>query len=109
MSVTLVEPLRAYYEASNAHNADAVIARFAPDATVRDEGKDMHGSAAIRTWYEGTTTKYNVATVPISVENVGDRIIVTTEVSGSFDGSPVSLRFQFELVDTQIQTLEIAP
>jgi ketosteroid isomerase-like protein len=39
-----------FFAAHNAHDTDATLSRFAPDAAVRDEGKDITGSAAIRGW-----------------------------------------------------------
>ena len=47
MAITLPTPLAAYFAAANAHDTDAVLACFAADARVRDEGKDLVGRDAI--------------------------------------------------------------
>ncbi len=39
-----------YFKAQNAHDIDAMVACFAPDAVVRDEGHDIVGTDAIRAW-----------------------------------------------------------
>jgi hypothetical protein len=60
MSNPLPPPLAAYYEAKNRHDTDAMLAPFAEDAVVRDEGQEHRGRAAIRTWMEHTIRKYRV-------------------------------------------------
>ena len=68
MSVKLPEPLSEYFEASNTHDSDALIACFDADATVHDEGKDMHGLDAIRAWNEENVRKYQVKVNPTDIK-----------------------------------------
>lgn len=103
----LPEPLTAYFAASNAHDSDALARCFAAHATVHDEGKDMHGLAAIRAWNEGNIQKYQVTTEPTDVKIAGDTTVVTVQVSGTFDGSPIELRFRFKLANAKIEALDI--
>jgi hypothetical protein len=42
-------------------------------------------------------------------EEKGDQIVVTGRVSGNFPGSPVDLRFFFELEGDKISSLKIIP
>ena len=107
MPTDLSPPLGAYFDASNAHDADGLSSLFSPSARVRDEGQDMIGHAAIRDWAEETFRKYDLATEPGSVERAGGAIVVTTEVSGTFPGSPIRLGFRFESADGKIGALEI--
>ena len=83
------------------------MACFADDAIVRDEGKDISGSAAIREWKERTNALYRTAIEPTAVVRVDDKTIVTALVLGTFPGSPVQLRYCFRLDGGKIAALEI--
>jgi ketosteroid isomerase-like protein len=103
----LPEPLSAYFAASNAHDSAALVRCFAADATVHDEGKDMHGLAAIRAWNDQNVRKYQVTTEPTDVKRDGDMTVVTVQVSGTFDGSPIELHFRFKMAGAKIEALDI--
>jgi uncharacterized protein (TIGR02246 family) len=108
MNKRLPPPLAAYYEAKNHHDIDAMLAPFAEDAVVKDEGQEHHGRAAIRSWMEHTTRKYRVTVDVKQFETINDRLIVSGLVSGEFPGSPALLRFAFTLSGSKIARLEIA-
>lgn len=107
MSLQLPEPLPEYFEASNAHDSDALIACFDADATVHDEGKDMHGLKAIRAWNEETARKYQARIDPTDIKKVDDGTVVTAQVAGNFEGSPIELDFRFKIANAKIEALEI--
>jgi len=107
MSMELPLPLARYYAAKNAEDIDAMLAEFAADAVVRDEGRTHAGTAAIRSWMEETTRKYHVRVEPNSVETDEDGWRVAALVSGNFPGSPATLRYRFTLADGRIARLEI--
>ncbi|MCB5175234.1 nuclear transport factor 2 family protein [Microvirga lenta] len=108
MSKRLPPPLAAYYEAKNRHDIDAMLAPFAEDAVVKDEGREHRGRADIRSWMKHTTRKYRVTVDVRQVETVDDRMLVSGLVSGDFPGSPAMLRFAFTLSGPKIARLEIA-
>ncbi|WP_445501523.1 nuclear transport factor 2 family protein [Microvirga sp. G4-2] len=108
MSRQLPPPLAAYYEAKNQHEINGMLAPFADDAVVTDEGQEHHGRAAIRSWMEHTTRKYRVTVDVKQVETVDDRLVVSGLVSGDFPGSPAMLRYAFTLSGSKIARLEIA-
>jgi uncharacterized protein (TIGR02246 family) len=108
MSERLPSPLAAYYEAKNRHDIDAMLAPFAEDAVVKDEGQEHHGRAAIRAWIEHTTRKYRVTIDIKQIETVDDRLLVSGLVAGDFPGSPAMLRYAFTLSGSRIARLEIA-
>jgi uncharacterized protein (TIGR02246 family) len=108
MSKQLPLPLATYYKAKNEHDIDAMLAPFAEDAVVKDEGQEHHGRAAIRSWMEHTTRKYRVTIDVKQIEPVDDRLIVSGLVSGDFPGSPAMLRYAFTLSGSKIARLEIA-
>ena len=70
---------------------------FTPDAVVTDERRTHKGRDAIRAWTAESkaTTKYQVTRV--STDPDGDGVLVLGRVEGDFPGSPVMLRYQFEL------------
>ena len=107
MSANLPRPLPAYFKAANAHDIGASVACFAADAIVRDEGKDISGSAAIREWKDRTNALYGTAIETTAVDQVDDKTIVTALVSGNFPGSPVQLSYCFRLDGGKIAALEI--
>ena len=77
-----------YFEAQNAHDIDAMVACFAPDAAVRDEGHDIVGTGAIRAWKERPARSIASRREPLECRVEGDRTIVVVKVSGTFAGSP---------------------
>ncbi len=107
MSLDLPTPISNYFKAVNAQDADAMLSAFSDDASVRDEGQDMIGRAAIREWIDDTTRKYRVALTPTGVRQADERTIVTAQVSGTFPGSPVELHYQFTITGEKIARLEI--
>jgi ketosteroid isomerase-like protein len=107
MTIDLKPPLSSYFDASNAHDADAVAALFADDALVHDETADHLGRAAIRDWAQGTYDQYDVRLSPRETSPDGDATLVTTGVAGTFPGSPIELQFRFLIVGERIRELRI--
>ena len=72
-----------------------MAACFSPDATVRDEGRDIAGSGAIRAWIAETSAKYRITAEPLACTIEGERTVVLVKVTGTFPGSPANLTFRF--------------
>lgn len=97
-----------YFRAQNAHDIEAIVACFAPDAVVRDEGRDIVGSSAIRAWKVETSRKYRVTVRPLDCRVDDDHAVVVANVAGTFTGSPLHLTYRFGFSDDgQIGALEI--
>jgi hypothetical protein len=108
MSLDLPPVLHRYFEAQNAHDIDAMVACFAPDARVRDEARTHLGTDAIRAWKKETSAKYRIHAKPLESRIDGKTIVVLVRVSGTFDGSPANLSYRFGLsADGQIEALEV--
>src|SRR4051812_7547079 len=99
----LQPPLSRYFEASNAHDADAVASLFADDALVHDENADHRGRVAIREWAQGTYDKYDIRLRPEHANHDGNATVVRTQVAGSFVFSPIELQFSFVTDGEQIR------
>ena len=102
----LPEPIADYFQAANAHNTDAVVAAFAEDALVTDENRE-HRGAAIREWSDEVNEKYKPHAEVTDVDEADEKTVVTADVSGSFPGSPVQLRYNFKLKGDKIVALLI--
>jgi hypothetical protein len=107
MSVHLPKAIERFMSSENAHDADSLAACFAPDATVRDEGRTRRGLTEIAAWRRETTEKYRHTVEPLAVAERDEKVIVTSRVSGNFPGSPITLDFVFRLEDGKISSLEI--
>jgi hypothetical protein len=107
MTAKLPEPLAGYFIAANDRSIDAMLASFAHDAVVKDEGQTMRGHAAIRAWMVETARKYQPSFVVVDVNDADGKTVVAAKVSGTFPGSPIQIHFTFRLVDEKIASLEI--
>src|SRR6266487_2856021 len=107
-SLNLPKPIAAYFTADKGDgHADSRC--FSEDAVVKDEGHTHRGGAAIKTWKTDASAKYEYTSQPIACEEKDGKTIVTSHLVGNFPGSPVDLRFFFELEGDKIASLEIIP
>jgi hypothetical protein len=108
MRPVLPDILDRYLGAQNAHDIEAMVACFAPDAVVRDEGKDIVGTQAIRAWKIETGAKYRITVEPLESRLEAGRTIVVVKVSGTFPGSPANLNYRFGFsADGRVNALEV--
>jgi SnoaL-like domain len=108
MTLELPEPIAAYFTADQG-NGQAVAQCFTDNAVVKDEGHTYNGRAAIKKWKEDASAKYEYTSEPLTCEQKDGKIVVTCRLTGNFPGSPVDLRFFFELAGEKIASLEIMP
>ena len=95
MTLSLPTVLQRYVDAQNAHDIEAMVACFAPDAAVHDEGRDIVGTDAVRAWKKETSAKYRITAAPLEWRVEGDRTVVVMKVAGLFPGSPANLTYRF--------------
>ena len=107
MTITLPQIIQEYVEASNRHEVKAVLSCFSENAIVYDEGEELHGKKAIEGWIKKTIEKYKFHFKPLGLKEDGSEKIVTVEVSGTFDGSPVTLDYHFATETEKICSLKI--
>jgi hypothetical protein len=108
MKAVLPDILDRYFAAQNAHDIEAMVACFAPDAVVRDEGKDIIGAQAIRAWKIETGAKYRITAEPLESRPEAGETIVIVKVSGTFPGSPTTLTYRFGLsAEGRVKALEV--
>jgi SnoaL-like domain len=109
MSFDLPRPIELFMSSENTHDPDAVADCFAPDSTVRDEGRTRTGVTEIAAWRRETTAKYHHTVTPITVAKRAGKTVVTTRMAGEFPGSPITVEFVFRLAGGKIASLEIVP
>lgn len=107
MNIKLPAVIQTYVDASNNHDVEAILSCFSDEAVVHDEKEDHRGIRAIEAWIRSTIEKYRFQFRPLSAEE-GDRtVVVATEVSGTFAGSPIMLDYHFEIDGNKILSLSI--
>jgi ketosteroid isomerase-like protein len=102
-AVTLPTPVEQFVASTNAHDADALLAAFAPDAVVTDDGKTYADETDLRQWFQSHLIGPNVVLTPTSWE--GGRMIASGD--GDFPGGPVSFAFDFLTENDLITRLAI--
>jgi SnoaL-like domain len=107
-SLNLPKPIAAYF-AADKNDGEAVSQCFTENAVVKDEGHTYNGRAAIKAWKTAASAKYEYTSEPVASEEKDGKTIVTSHLVGNFPGSPVDLRFFFELAGDKIASLEIIP
>jgi hypothetical protein len=107
MSVKLPSVIERYFATTNDHDVEGMLEVFSARAIVKDEGRAHRGAVAIREWMTGAIAKYDFKVEPTGVADRGGKTAVTGLVSGTFPGSPVSLRYEFTLDDDKVVHLEI--
>jgi len=107
-SLNLPKPVAAYFTADKG-DGEAVSQCFTENAIVKDEGHTHKGRAAIKEWKTDASAKYEYTSEPIACQEKDGKTVVTSHLVGNFPGSPVDLRFFFELEGDKIVSLEIIP
>jgi len=108
MTLDLPAPIAAYFEADLA-DGNAVAQCFTDNAVVQDEGHTYNGRAAIKNWKADTAAKFQYTTELLTLERHTEKTVVTCRLEGNFPGSPVNLRFFFELAGDKIASLKVIP
>ena len=92
--------------AQNNFDSSAYADCFSETAVVFDEGHTHNGKTEIENWIEKANQTYKAVMKPL--EYSANEQTLAAEISGNFPGSPLVLKYQFELKDGQIQSLKIA-
>ena len=107
MAIKLPQIIQKYIDSSNRHDVQSILSRFSDDAVVRDEGETLRGKKAIEDWVTRTIGKYKFQLKPVTFRQDNAEVIVAMEVSGTFDGSPITLDYRFIATDEKITSLTI--
>lgn len=94
-------------QAQNNFDNVAYAACFSETGEMLDEGKLYKGRVAIETLIAETNEKYRSVMKPLEYTGNGTSSVLSAEVSGTFPGSPLVLKFHFDIVDGEIQYLKV--
>jgi ketosteroid isomerase-like protein len=108
MTEALPKPIAAYAAANARLDVDGMLATFAPDAVVRDDGGRHAGRAEIRAWINSATIAARAVFTPETWREQDGHFVVQGPTAGDFPGSPIRVAFRFTLRDGAIAGLEIA-
>ena len=93
-------------KAQNNFDGTAYADCFTETAVVFDEGKTHHGKKEIKKWIEKANREYQAKMKPLEFSEQEQTL--KAEISGTFPGSPIVLRYQYEFKNELIQSLKIA-
>jgi hypothetical protein len=96
-----------FVETQNTYDSSNYVACFTDTAIVHDEGRTHTGKEEIREWIEEANEKYRSVMNPLQYEESGPNGILTAEVSGTFPGSPIVLKFHLGLKGGLINSLKV--
>lgn len=99
--------ISAVVKAQNEFDSKSYANCFSETAIVHDEGKVHIGRTAIEHWITESNEKYRSTMKPLNFQENGTSGVLSTEVSGTFPGSPLILQFHFEIIDGFIQSLKV--
>ncbi|MDC8104597.1 MULTISPECIES: nuclear transport factor 2 family protein [Chryseobacterium] len=92
-------------EAQNNFDSIAYANCFNENAEVFDEGKTHNGKTEIEKWIDKANKDYNATMKPLDYNE--NENILSAEVLGDFPGSPIVLKYHFQLSDGYIQSLKV--
>jgi hypothetical protein len=110
MSGVVPDVISRYFDFDAERDIESIVALFADDAEVVDEGEARQGTTEIRAWQTGPASKYTYTTEVTGTEAIGDdRYMVAGRLTGNFPGGTADLRWDFTVADGRITRLVIAP
>ncbi|MGE8427511.1 MAG: nuclear transport factor 2 family protein [Sphingobacterium sp.] len=92
-------------KAQNKFDSGAYANCFTEDAEVFDEGKHHKGKIEIRNWINKANSEYGATMTPLDFNESEN--ILSAETAGTFPGSPVVLKYHFQLSNDRIKYLKI--
>jgi len=92
-------------KAQNEFDSHAYTDCFTETAIVHDEGKTHKGKTEIQNWIDTANKEYKASMKPLDYNETGH--VLSAEISGTFPGSPVILKYHFEFGEALIESLKI--
>lgn len=93
--------------AQNNFDSVAFANCFSETGEMLEERRSYKGRVAVQQLIEQTNEKYRSVMKPREYTENGTSSVLVAEVSGTFPGSPLVLKFHFNIIDSQIQYLNV--
>jgi SnoaL-like domain len=106
-SLELPSPIAAYVAANARLDTEGMLASFAADAVVRDNGEVLQGHAELRPWIEGEVVAAKAIFTPDTVRHEDGQVVLEGAAHGDFPGSPIRFTYRFTLENDAIKSLAI--
>lgn len=103
----LPELIARFVDTQNTYDSEAYITCYTETAIVHDEGKTHTGKEEIKAWIKDANERYRSVMKPLQYEESDSKGVLTAEVSGTFPGSPIVLKFHLGLKDGLIDSLNV--
>jgi ketosteroid isomerase-like protein len=103
--MSLPQAVEQFVSATNDHDADALLAVFAPEAVVVDDGATFATEDELSGFIRNQIVAPKIVLTPISYD--GDRLVASGD--GDFPGGPLTFAFTFATKDNLITHLSIEP
>lgn len=94
-------------KAQNDFDSVAYANCFSETGVMFDEGKNHKGRVEIEQMIDESNKKYRSVMKPLEYTENSTSSVLSAECSGTFDGSPIILKFHFKIADGQIQYLKV--
>ncbi|GLY93617.1 nuclear transport factor 2 family protein [Actinoplanes sp. NBRC 103695] len=105
MSISLLPPVQAVFDATNAADSDAFVAAFTAGGVIDDWGRRLHGHDGIRGWDSTDNIGVQAKLDPSAAVWDHDEYVVTATVSGNgFNGES---HFRFQIADDLVTRMTI--
>ena len=91
-------------KARNEFDAVRYANLFSETAVVFDEGKTHKGRPEIERWIDHSNKNYQSVMKPLEYTENGTTSVLSAECSGKFPGSPITLKFHFDIINKQYQS-----
>ncbi len=103
----LPQVVQRFIETQHIYDSKAFAECFTGSAIVHDEGKIHNGNEEIQQWIQRAMEAYRSQLKPLQYDESDSKGVLTAEVSGTFPGSPVVLKFNFGFKDGLIDSLNV--
>jgi hypothetical protein len=100
-------PIAAYVEANARLDVDGMLAPFAADAVLIDNGRRHQGHAELRSLLEEAVIPAKAIFTPDTARHENGQVVVEGPAHGDFKGSPIRFTYRFTLEKGAIKALEI--
>ncbi|MFI0848700.1 nuclear transport factor 2 family protein [Mesorhizobium sp. IMUNJ 23232] len=107
MTLELPIPIAAYVAANARLDVDGMVAPFAAEAVLRDNGTVLRGHDEMRSLLAEAVVAAKAIFTPDTVRHEAGQLVVEGPAHGDFKGSPIRFAYRFTLEDDAIKALEI--